>query len=334
MQITRRAALALAAASLAAVTGAALAQAYPAKPIRIIVPFPAGGGTDIITREVTNKVAGGYTFVVENKPGTGGNIGVDAAAKSAPDGYTLVMGQTSNLAINATLFKNLPYDPVKDLEPVMLVGSSPIAIVVRNDSPHKTLADLVAAGKAKPGAISMATPGNGTVAHLTGVRIMQATGAKFEHIPYKGAAAAIPDLLGGNVDFHIAYIGQKQGDQLSSMHGPGEVTGDIAQLCAHEIAPDKYVKMIECQDKDPSHVDTNWESCGKEVGIDTGAVKACMDSRGQKLLAASFDESKQRGATGSPTMFLKLVPRPTSMLSPCVVTCSGTLLKRLRSFQP
>jgi hypothetical protein len=122
------------------------------------------------------------------------------------------------------------------------------------------------------------------------------------------AVAPVLEKLGGNVDFHIAYIGQKQGDQLSSMHGPGEVTGDIAQLCAHEIAPDKYVKMIECQDKDPSHVDTNWESCGKEIGIDTGAVKACMDSRGQKLLAASFDESQQRGATGSPTMFLNGKP--------------------------
>ena len=122
------------------------------------------------------------------------------------------------------------------------------------------------------------------------------------------AVAPVLDKLGANVDFHITYIGQKQGDQLSSMHGPGEVTGDIAQLCAHEIAPDKYVKMIECQDKDPSHVDTNWESCGSGLGIDTGAIKACMDSKGQKLLAASFDEAKQRGATGSPTMFLNGKP--------------------------
>jgi hypothetical protein len=122
------------------------------------------------------------------------------------------------------------------------------------------------------------------------------------------AVAPVLEKLGGNVDFHIAYIGQKQGDQLSSMHGPGEVTGDIAQLCAHEIAPDKYVKMIDCQDKDPAHVDTNWESCGSSVGIDTGAIKACMDSKGQQLLAASFEESEKRGATGSPTMFLNGKP--------------------------
>ena len=147
-----------------------------------------------------------WTVVIDNRPGAGGNIGVDATAKSAPDGYTLVMGQTSNLAINPSLFKDLPYDPVKDLAPIVLVGSGPIAIVVRSDAPYKTLPDLVAAAKAKPGAISMATPGNGTVAHLTGVRLMQATGVKFEHIPYKGASAAIPDLLGGNVDFYLSSV--------------------------------------------------------------------------------------------------------------------------------
>ncbi|HSN28426.1 MAG TPA: hypothetical protein VLT45_19205 [Kofleriaceae bacterium] len=122
------------------------------------------------------------------------------------------------------------------------------------------------------------------------------------------AVAPVLDKLGDNVDFHVAFIGQKQGDQLTSMHGPGEVTGDIAQLCAREVAPDKYVKMIACQDEDPGHVDTNWESCGQKAGIDTGAVKACMDSKGQQLLAASFAESDQRGATGSPTMFLNGKP--------------------------
>ncbi len=122
------------------------------------------------------------------------------------------------------------------------------------------------------------------------------------------AVAPVLAKLGGNVDFHVGYIGQKQGDQLSSMHGPGEVTGDIAQLCAHEIAPDKYVRMIECQDNDPAHVETNWDSCGKQAGIDTGAIKACMDSRGQQLLAASFDDAQKRGATGSPTMFLNGKP--------------------------
>ena len=117
------------------------------------------------------------------------------------------------------------------------------------------------------------------------------------------------EKLGGNVDFHIGYIGQKAGDNLTSMHGPAEVTGDIAQLCAKQVAPDKYFSMIVCQDKDPQHMDTNWESCGKSAGLDTGAVKACMDgAQGKQLLAAAFDEATQRGASGSPTMFLNGKP--------------------------
>ena len=198
----------LAAIAFAATAVTAAAQDYPSKPIKLVVPFPPAGGTDIMSRVVAQKLAENtkWTVIVDNRPGAGGNIGVDVAAKSAPDGYTLVMGQTSNLAINPSLFKNLPYDPLKDLAPIVLVGSSPVAIAVRSDSPYKTLADLVAAAKAKPGAVSMATPGNGTVAHLSGVRIMNATGVKFEHIPYKGAAAAIPDLLGGNVDFYLSSV--------------------------------------------------------------------------------------------------------------------------------
>jgi tripartite-type tricarboxylate transporter receptor subunit TctC len=198
----------LAFAAFAAAACVASAQDFPTKPIKLIVPFPPAGGTDIMARVVAQKISENtkWTVIIDNRPGAGGNIGVDATAKAPADGYTLVMGQTSNLAINPSLFKNLPYDPLRDLAPITLVGSGPIAIAVRAESPYKTVADLVAAAKAKPSAISMATPGNGTVAHLSGVRLMQASGAKFEHIPYKGAAAAIPDLLGGNVDFYLSSL--------------------------------------------------------------------------------------------------------------------------------
>jgi len=201
----RRSILGLAAAAFATTVAA---QTYPSKPIKLVVPFPPAGGTDILARTVANKLTevNKWTVVVDNRPGAGGNIGVDATAKSTPDGYTVVMGQTSNLAISPSLYAKLPYDPVKDLEPVVLVGSGPIAIVVRADSRFKTLADLVNEGKAKPGTLTMASPGNGTVAHLTGVRLQNITGAKFEHIPYKGAAAAIPDLLGGSVDFYLSSL--------------------------------------------------------------------------------------------------------------------------------
>jgi tripartite-type tricarboxylate transporter receptor subunit TctC len=193
------------------------AQDYPAKPIRMIVPFPPAGGTDIMSRVVAHKLGemDKWTVVIENRPGAGGNIGIEAAVKAAPDGYTIVMGQTSNLAINPSLYKDLPYEPLKDLTPVVLVGQGPAAIAVRADSPYKTLADLIRAAKAKPGAITMATPGNGTVAHLSGVRLMQAAGVKFEHIPYKGASAALPDLMGGNVDFYMSSVPSVQAQVAS-----------------------------------------------------------------------------------------------------------------------
>ena len=202
---SRRAAL-LVALSLA--SAAALAQAYPSRPIKLIVPFPAGGGTDIIAREVANKVATqqGWTLVVDNKPGSGGNLGVDAAAKAAPDGYTIVLGQTSNLAINPTLYAKLPYSPQKDLAPIGLVASSPLVLVVAADSPYKTLADVIAAGKAKPDAINYASSGSGTVAHLAVEQFQKVAGVRFTHVPYKGAAQGVTDLIGGQIQLYMSSV--------------------------------------------------------------------------------------------------------------------------------
>ena len=200
----RRAALAFAGLLLAA---SAHAQNWPAKPVRLIVPFPPGGGTDAIAREITNKLqTSGYTFVVENRPGSGGNLGVDAAAKAQADGYTFVMGQTSNLAINPSLYSKLPYDPVKDLTPVSLVASAPLAIVVGANSPFKTLADVIAAAKAKPGSINYATSGNGTVAHLATESLQKEAGVKLVHIPYKGAAQGATDVISGQVHLYVSSI--------------------------------------------------------------------------------------------------------------------------------
>ena len=185
-----------------------LAQNYPNKPIRVIVPFPAGGGTDIIARDVTNKLSStlGWSFVVENKPGSGGNLGVDAAAKAAADGYTLALGQTSNLAINPTLYGKMSYDSLKDLAPVGLVASAPLVLVVAADSPYKTLADIVNASKAKPASLNFASPGNGTVAHLSSELFQKTAGVKFTHIPYKGAAQASTDLIGGQVQLYMSSV--------------------------------------------------------------------------------------------------------------------------------
>jgi tripartite-type tricarboxylate transporter receptor subunit TctC len=186
----------------------ALAGSYPSKPIRLIVPFPPGGGTDVLAREAANKVAtdNGWNIVTENRPGSGGNIGVDAVVKAAPDGYTIVLGQTSNLAINPTLYPELPYDPEKDLTPVGLIASAPLVLAVSADSPYKTLADLVKAAKADPGALNCGTSGNGTVSHLASEKLQKAAGIKFTHIPYKGAAQGANDVIGGPIEMYMSSV--------------------------------------------------------------------------------------------------------------------------------
>ena len=205
LQASRRLLLALAAAAF---TTRTLGQAWPAKAIRVVVPFPPGGGTDIVARVVTQRVTTntGWVFVIDNKPGAGGNMGIDAAAKSPADGYTIVLGQTSNLAINPTLYSKLPYDPVKDLAPIGLVASAPLVLVVPSSSPYKTLADLVAAAKAKPGQINFASPGNGTVAHLTGEKFQKTAGVRFEHVPYKGTNQAMTDVIGAQVQLYVSSV--------------------------------------------------------------------------------------------------------------------------------
>ncbi len=210
MRISRR--LILGASLLAACT-ATLAQGYPNKPIRFIVPFPPGGGTDSLTRMVANKLTDTlkWTFVVENKPGAGGNVALDTTAKAPPDGYTLVMAQTDNVVLNPLLYSKLTYDPVKDLVPVGLVASGPAVLVVRADSPYKTLADVVAAAKAEPGKLTFASPGLGTVSHLISELWQKSSGMKLTHVPYRGLSQALPDVLSGQVDMYMGSIPTLQG---------------------------------------------------------------------------------------------------------------------------
>lgn len=210
MRISRR--LILGASLLAACT-AALAQDYPAKPIRFIVPFPPGGGTDSLTRLVANKLTETlkWNFVVENKPGAGGNVALDTTAKAVPDGYTLVMAQTDNVVLNPLLYSKLTYDPVKDLVPVGLVASGPAVLVVRADSPYKTLADVVAAAKAAPAKLTFASPGLGTVSHLISELWQKSSGMKLTHVPYRGLSQALPDVLSGQVDMYMGSIPTLQG---------------------------------------------------------------------------------------------------------------------------
>jgi len=194
--------------SFTAVPAIGQTDQWPNKSIRFIVPFPAGGGTDIVARDVTQKmsVTTKWTFVIDNKPGSGGNLGIDAAAKAPTDGYSLVIGQTSNLAINPSLYSKLPYDPIKDLTPIGLIGNAPLVLVVPTDSPFKTLGDVIKAAKAQPGFINYATSGNGTVAHLATELLQREAGVKLTHIPYKGATQGINDVIGGQVQLYMSSV--------------------------------------------------------------------------------------------------------------------------------
>ena len=189
--------------------GLAFAQEYPNKPVKLIVPFPPAGGTDVLSRAIAQSITGAtkWVFVIENRPGAGGNLGLDAAAKSPNDGYTIAMGQTANLAVNPALYSSMPFDPVKDFAPIALVSSQPLILVVSENSGFKTLQDLVDATKANPGKINMASPGNGTIGHIGGELFQRRAGIKMTHIPYKGAGPAVADLMGGSVD---CYFGNSQ----------------------------------------------------------------------------------------------------------------------------
>jgi tripartite-type tricarboxylate transporter receptor subunit TctC len=181
------------------------AHAFPDKPIRIVVPFAPGGGTDLIARTLSSVMAQelGQSVVVDNKAGGGTVIGTDAVAKSPADGYTLVMATFAN-AVNPTLLPKLPYSYDKAFAPVMLIGRSPNVLVVRADSPYKTVQDIVNAAKAKPGQLSFASQGAGTSAHLAGELFKSLTKTYMLHIPYRGAGPALTDLLGGQVDMMFA----------------------------------------------------------------------------------------------------------------------------------
>jgi len=188
--------------ALAQVTAPTTAHGWPERPIRLIVPFPAGGGTDVISRQLAERMAAntGWTIVVENRAGAGGNIGLDAVAKAAPDGYTIGMGQASNLAVNPALFARMPYDPLKDFAPISSIASQGLVVVVSAKSAFRSLADLVAAAKQKPDVVSLARAGNGTIGHLAGEMLSRQAGVKILVVPYKGIAPALTELMGGQVD--------------------------------------------------------------------------------------------------------------------------------------
>ena len=192
----------LASALLACAAGLAHAQAYPAKPVRIVVPQPPGGGFDTVGRLLADRYARltGQSFVVENRTGSGTLVGTDYAAKAAPDGYTLLVGSVSNLALNPGLYANLPYDSLKDFEPVGLLVSYSYTLVGRKDLPFNSLPEVLAYAKANPGKLNYASAGNGSGQHVLAAALWHLAKVDVAHVPYRGAQPAYQDLLGGRVD--------------------------------------------------------------------------------------------------------------------------------------
>lgn len=196
--------LALAAAAI----GHAQADTYPSKPIQMIVPQAPGGSNDIVARLVAADLSQriGQQVVVENRPGAGGNIGTQTAARATPDGYTLLMTISSTQAINPSLYRSVPFDPVKDFEPISLVATVPNVLVVNPAFPARSMAELIALAKAKPDFYRYGSAGNGTLNHLLGEMLNTMAGVKLEHVPYKGVAPALNDVLGNQVPMAFASL--------------------------------------------------------------------------------------------------------------------------------
>jgi tripartite-type tricarboxylate transporter receptor subunit TctC len=179
--------------------GVAHAQAYPSKPIRLVVTFPPGGAPDILARLFAEKAQLGQNVMVDNKPGAGGNIGAADVAKSAPDGHTLVLATVGTHSINGALYSKMPYDMVRDFTPVAHLASAPNLLVVTNSLPVKNVAELITYMKANPDKLSFGSPGIGTSVHVSGELFKSMTGTTMQHVPYKGRQFAIPDLVGGQI---------------------------------------------------------------------------------------------------------------------------------------
>lgn len=216
----------LTAAAIGLTLSVAAAQSWPTKPVRMIVPFPPGGGTDILARLVSAKLseAHGWNIVADNRPGVGGTLGITEAARSTPDGYNFVFGQKDNLVIGPWLYKNLTWNPVKDFAPVAHVAYSPVLIATSADSPYQTLADVVAAAKKAPDSITYGSPGNGTSIHLAATILEKEAGIKLVHVPYKGSNPAMLDVIAGNVQLLSSSVPSALGQIKAGKLRPLAVT--------------------------------------------------------------------------------------------------------------
>jgi tripartite-type tricarboxylate transporter receptor subunit TctC len=215
------------AAALGAAMSGAHAQGYPSKPIRLVLPYPPGGGSDSIARPLAQRLSGelGQQVVVDNRGGAGGAIGMEAAARAAPDGYTIVLALTAQLAVNVSLYKKLPYDPVRDYAPITLLATGPYLLVVHPSLPVTSVKELIALARARPGQITYASSGNGSGGHLAAELLKTMTRTNMLHIPYKGGGPALIDVLAGQVQVLFAtYVSSRGHIQAGRLRALGVST--------------------------------------------------------------------------------------------------------------
>ena len=220
-------------AALVSLARGARAQPFAGKQIRLIVPFPAGGPTDIVARPLAQSLGEALkaTILIDNRGGAGGSIGADAVARSAPDGATLLMATVGTHAINASLYKKLAYDPVADFTPIAMVAAAPVALVVHPARPVNNLAELVALAKRSPGKLTYGSAGNGTPGHLTGEMFKSTAGVNIQHVPYRGSAPAVTDLVGGQIDIMFdplqSVLSNVQGGKLRAIALSGSARSSV-----------------------------------------------------------------------------------------------------------
>lgn len=252
---------------------------YPSRPIRLIVPFPPGGGTDILARLVATHLGQSkhWQIVADNKPGAGGTLGISEAVKAPPTGYELVMGQKDNLVIGPWLYKNLPWDPTRDLVPVAHVAYTPVLIATSVNSKYKTLADVIAAARKAPSTISYGSPGNGTSIHLSAELFQQAAGIQLSHVPYKGSNPALMDAIAGNIDLLVSSVPSAMGQIKAGKLRPLAVTSAKRSTALPDVPA---VAEQGYKDFDVS----TWYGLFAPVGTPTAVVQL-LNSEVNKLLA-------------------------------------------------
>ena len=277
----------VAAAAIALVSYSAFAQRYPEKTIRFIAPYAPGGSTDLLTRSLAQKLTEylGQTVVADNRPGAGGNVGAEIAAKAAPDGYTILLAPVSPMAINVTLYgKKLPFNPEKDFAPITLVAKVPLVIVVNLAVPAKTLQEFITLAKSRPGKMTYGSSGNGSSNHMTGAMLMSAAQLDMVHVPYKGGGPGMIALLGGEIDMMVAQIPSSR-----QLHMSGKVRALALSGAKRSAALPDVPTMIESGL--PGFEATSWYC----VVAPAGTPKAIIDRLNAEIVKAlNTPEMRQR----------------------------------------